>query len=100
MYRAIADQLDNIDYIELRKMTSSYMIDNSNDFCPFLGFSNNDPEYLSYCNKVGSATMAEWGGQIEIRAISNCLNRKIQIYDAQAPVSLEIIITLTIFYLY
>jgi hypothetical protein len=59
---------------------------------PFLDFSSNDPECLLYCNKVESAHMAEWGGQVEIRAISNCLNRKIQIYDAQAPVSYKSLI--------
>ena len=28
----------------------------------------------------------EWGGQLEIRALSCALNKKILIYDAQAPV--------------
>ena len=36
--------------------------------------------------KVESIITAEWGGQIEIRALSECLQRVIYIYEANAPV--------------
>ena len=73
------------DYILLRKMTATYLREHIEECCPFLGMLPTDPEYLLYCNKVESIVDAEWGGQLEIRALCECLHMKIIIYNADSP---------------
>lgn len=89
LYRAIADQLppqEGITFADLRRIAANYMRSNRDDFAPFLGLESNDPEFDEYCNNVESVVKAEWGGQLEIRAISQSLSKRILIYDAVAPV--------------
>jgi len=72
----------------MRLLAANYMRTYREEFEPFLGLdeSNSIEEYEIYCNKVESSVLAEWGGQLEIRALACALNKKILIYDAQAPV--------------
>ena len=72
----------------MRLLAANYMRTYREEFEPFLGLdeSNTNDDYEAYCNKVESSVLAEWGGQLEIRALSCALNKKILIYDAQAPV--------------
>jgi len=91
LYRAIADQLKDSNYNNynhMRLLAANYMRTYREEFEPFLGLdeSNTNDDYEAYCNKVESSVLAEWGGQLEIRALSCALNKKILIYDAQAPV--------------
>lgn len=89
---AIADQLQQLvpgateDYNSLRGIASSYMRNHPDEFCPFLGLETGDPEFDAYCDKVASLTQAEWGGQLEIKALSAALQRPIMVYSANAPV--------------
>ena len=85
---SIGDDTDDdskYDFITLRKMASTYMRNHPDDFSPFLGLLSTDEEYKTYCDKVESINDAEWGGQLEIRALCYCLNRKILIYSADSP---------------
>ena len=98
--RSIADQLDSSwlvdgkashadkkhDFISLRILAATYLRANAIDFAPFLGMLPEDNEYQMYCDKVASVTDAEWGGQLEIRALCFALHRKITIYSADSPV--------------
>lgn len=43
-------------------------------------------EFDAYCDKVASLTDAEWGGQLEVKALSAALNVPILIYAADGPV--------------
>lgn len=99
-FRSIADQLDSSwlvdgkvshtdkkhDFISLRTLAANYLRSNADDFAPFLGMLPDDSEYQMYCDKVASVTDAEWGGQLEIRALCFALHRKITIYSADSPV--------------
>lgn len=107
MYRAIADQLfllnDNHtsvvksvfstpthDFRQLRKIASMYIRDHAEEFAPFLGIDLDDTkgknDFQTYCMKVESDTLAEWGGQLEIRAICEALCVPIHIYAANTPI--------------
>jgi len=80
LYRAVADQLAVVPssslssshtFVTLRKEAADYMRAHQEDFAPFLGLEG--LEYLSYCDKVADVAGAEWGGQLEVRALCACL---------------------------
>ena len=55
------------------------------EFAPFLGFAPHTSEFEGYCDTVASPTAAEWGGQVELKAIAACFERQIYIYDSITP---------------
>ena len=67
-------------------MAADYMRLHADEFCPFLGLEKGDPEFAVYCDKVASTTQSEWGGQLEVKALSAALQLPIEIYSADAPV--------------
>ena len=50
------------------------------EFAPFAEF---DDSYEAYVGRVRSS--ADWGGQLELRALSQALHRRIVVYSANAP---------------
>jgi OTU domain-containing protein 6 len=90
--RAIADQLlftgnsRAQDHNSLRGIASTYIRNHAEEFSPFIGVEAADPEFEAYCEKVASLTDAEWGGQLEIKALSAALSVPILIYAADVPV--------------
>lgn len=107
LYRAIADQLQTlqisidrsvlsskieirdhgqVDYRALRIVAAQHLRSHAIEFAPFLGI---DPEsdsasYEAYCGKVESDSLADWGGQLEIRALVEALNVSVAIYSADS----------------
>ena len=73
------------DFRQLRVMASDYIRRRSEDFAPFIGCSPDDEAFNQYCEKVASEALAEWGGELEIRALSECLGYPIYIYSASSP---------------
>lgn len=73
---------------ELRKITADYMRAHKDDILPFMSHEFDDDEefteeqYEKYCAKVANTT--EWGGQVEILALSNVLKCPIKIIQATA----------------
>ena len=45
-----------------------------------------DENFDLYCRKMEDSSGVEWGGQLEIRAISDVLHIPVYIYDANAPI--------------
>lgn len=104
LYRAVADQcrvidkqnlntnlvitedFDLTDFATMRILAGAYIRQHSDSFAPFLGIDIADPEFESYCTKIENVVTAEWGGQLEIRALSECLRRPIHVYEASVPV--------------
>lgn len=90
--RALADQLQLFnpnsteDCNSLRGLAADYLRSHPEEFCPFLGLELGDAEFETYCDNVASLTKAEWGGQLEIKALSAVLQRPILVYSANAPV--------------
>ena len=67
------------------------------DHCDeFQMFLEDDVDYDTYCDKVEGSNgnsfawthllSLEWGGQLELRALSLVYNRPIHVYSADAPV--------------
>nr|XP_055076133.1 deubiquitinase OTUD6B [Misgurnus anguillicaudatus] len=96
MYRAVEDQLlvrgCALGLKELRARTAQYMRSHTDDFLPFLSDPNTGDMYTAdefekYCNDV--ADTAAWGGQLELKALSQVLQLPIEVIQAE---SLSIII--------
>lgn len=90
LYSAIADQIrdSTIDYTHIRKLAAEQMRSHPEEYLPFmtndLGDMFTDDEYASYCSKVEST--AEWGGQLEVMALSKALSRQIHIVQMSSDV--------------
>lgn len=90
MYRAIEHQLkerDNITLTSLRRQTADYMQSHTDDFLPFLtnsatGEMYTQDEFEKYCTEV--ANTPAWGGQLELRALSQILQTPIEVIQADA----------------
>ncbi|DBA01207.1 TPA: LOW QUALITY PROTEIN: hypothetical protein N0F65_002342 [Lagenidium giganteum] len=98
MYHAVADQMKqhnvSIDsqepaYQYLRQVTSSYMRAHPDEFIPFLVLDEDSAKSLSqlfeeYCDRV--ANSSDWGGQLELRALSSVLENPIHVFNAESDV--------------
>uniref|UniRef100_A0A8C1K2I5 ubiquitinyl hydrolase 1 n=1 Tax=Cyprinus carpio TaxID=7962 RepID=A0A8C1K2I5_CYPCA len=92
MYRAVEDQLTErgapLSLKELRAQTAQYMRSHADDFLPFLtdpssGDMYTADEFEKYCNDV--ADTAAWGGQLELKALSQVLQLPIEVIQAESP---------------
>lgn len=95
MYRAVEDQLSQrgvtsltLSLKELRARTAQQMRNNANDFLPFLtntttGDMYTADEFEKYCNDVEHT--AAWGGQLELRALTQVLQLPIEVIQADSP---------------
>eukprot|EP00842_Homolaphlyctis_polyrhiza_P006579 jgi/Hompol1/6922/HPOL_005124-RA len=94
LYNALADQLklhdpsSTMTYRDLRRMAAEYMSSHSDDFIPFLVNDQGDmytqTEFVTYCQKMQDE--AVWGGQLEIQALSQSLQRQIHVIQSGSPV--------------
>ncbi|KAG6461913.1 hypothetical protein O3G_MSEX012932 [Manduca sexta] len=97
LYKAIAHQLElkknqvlSVD--ELRKNVSNYIRQNKDDFIPFMSHPDTcdmltEAEFEQYCDKITETKV--WGGQLEIRALSNSLKCPINVIQATGPECIE-----------
>jgi OTU domain-containing protein 6 len=102
--RAIADQLEGLSsqlrgltvisipvlgFKELRKVAADHIRSNPLEYLPFLDVNPAEAEadpalaVAGYCRAV--AETAEWGGQVEIKAIASSLQIPISVYSADSP---------------
>lgn len=87
MYAAIAHQLGNgATVASLRSEASRYLLSNRDDFAPFITDPNTGEmltpsAYDEYCSQVEHTPA--WGGQPELRAISQALKRRIEVLQAE-----------------
>ena len=56
---------------------------NEDEFSPFCEFSDSIPDFVAYVNSVRSS--ADWGGHLELRALSMALKRPVWVYSATNP---------------
>ena len=73
---------------KIREKTSAYMMEHMDDFLPFTSNPNtgdmlSSEEYTDYCREIRETN--SWGGQLELRAISQCNQTPIEVYQAQGP---------------
>lgn len=84
LFRSVAEQLDGNedDYKKYRETCVDYMINNKEDFIPFLEDSTSIDEYIEKISKDG-----EWGGNLEIYSLSMALKVNFCIYIPDKPCS-------------
>ncbi|KAG7252611.1 hypothetical protein CRUP_024727 [Coryphaenoides rupestris] len=98
MYRAVEDQLGRralarnhpglvLSLKELRSRTAEYMRAHVDDFLPFLthpsmGDMYSAVDFEKYCDEVDHTTA--WGGQLELRALTEVLKLSIEVIQADA----------------
>ncbi|KAJ8726451.1 hypothetical protein PYW07_001149 [Mythimna separata] len=97
LYKAIAHQLAltkqrELSVDNLRNIVANYIRQNQDDFIPFM--TNPDTcemmtseELEEYCSKIENTKT--WGGQLEIRALSNSLKCPISVIQATGPGSID-----------
>lgn len=97
MYNAVLHQLNQIPEAdgdvaievnsvnELRSATADYMLKHVSDFLPFVddGVDGDREKYAAYCEKLRSENV--WGGQVELRAVAELLNVRINVYAVDLP---------------
>ncbi|XP_013861241.1 deubiquitinase OTUD6B [Austrofundulus limnaeus] len=95
MYRAVEDQLAqrskpglSMSVKELRSSTAEHMRNNPDDFLPFLTNPNTGDlftpdEFEKYCSDVEHT--AAWGGQLELRALTQVLHLPVEVIQADSP---------------
>ncbi|XP_059206829.1 deubiquitinase OTUD6B [Centropristis striata] len=95
MYRAIEDQLAQrskpaliMSVKELRSRTAEHMRAHADDFLPFLTNPNTGDMYTTdefekYCSDVEHT--AAWGGQLELKALTQVLQKPIEVIQADSP---------------
>eukprot|EP00919_Chromeraceae_sp_WS-2016_P075175 GHVR01177849.1.p1 GENE.GHVR01177849.1~~GHVR01177849.1.p1 ORF type:complete len:340 (+),score=100.77 GHVR01177849.1:242-1261(+) len=93
LYRAISHQLTLLNKFQngsipthecLREMCAEYLLDHKDEFLPYLEEAQHTEEgYTKYCLDVKET--AVWGGEVEIRALSEVLKVPIEVYSASSP---------------
>lgn len=66
-------------FANVRSLVASHLRTHIADFMPFTE-SSNEEEYEQYCSNVECS--AEWGGDLEVRALSQALRRPVEVYRA------------------
>lgn len=98
LYNAIKHQLivtgrtPAIDAPKLRQITSDYILENKQLLIfymsnPATGDCLTDDEFSEYCESIKRA--ATWGGQIEIKALSNALKVPIEVLQSSGPPTIQ-----------
>ncbi|KAL7633068.1 UNVERIFIED_CONTAM: hypothetical protein RMT77_016644 [Armadillidium vulgare] len=88
LYAALAHQLNSEDYSisSLRSKTASYIRSKLDDFMPFItdpetGDLLDQTQLEKYCDEIENTS--SWGGQPELRALSQVLKRRIEVLQAE-----------------
>lgn len=97
LYKAIAHQFTlktqkELSVDNLRENVANYIRQNRDDFIPFMTNPDTcemltDEEFEEYCAKIENTKV--WGGQLEIRALSNSLKCPITVIQATGPGSID-----------
>ena len=88
-----SDAIERLNSQELREKTSQHMLEHLEDFLPFLpneqGDIMSEQEFNNYCQKI--ARTKEWGGHVELTAISQFTRKSIHIFQAENrnPIKIE-----------
>ena len=82
LFRSVSDQIDNNqnNYKLYREMCINYMKENKDEFIPFIEDDEPYDKYISRMEEDG-----EWGGNLEIYALSKVLNANFYIYIHKHP---------------
>lgn len=88
LYRAVAAHLTDQSFTSVRALCAATLQAHADDFSPFCEYTETAPDFDAYVNQVRSS--AEWGGHLELRALSMALSKQVHVYSAQSPTALII----------
>jgi OTU domain-containing protein 6 len=88
LYRAVAAQHSELTnnstttttYASIRNLCADKLQEHEADFAPFCEYTDAIPDYATYVSRVRSS--ADWGGHLELRALSMALHRPVIVYSA------------------
>lgn len=88
MYNSIIAQNAQGSLSDLRSRTAEFMRSHRDDFLPFTSNPNtgdmlNQEEYDVYCDDIQQTNA--WGGHLELRAISQLHQQRVEVFQATAP---------------
>uniref|UniRef100_A0A0G4FGL1 OTU domain-containing protein n=1 Tax=Chromera velia CCMP2878 TaxID=1169474 RepID=A0A0G4FGL1_9ALVE len=88
LYRAFGHQLSLSEggkaesFEEMRRLCAEFILKHKDEFLPYLDEESQTEEGLSeYCETIRSTT--EWGGELEVRALSEALGRPVTIFSGK-----------------
>jgi OTU domain-containing protein 6 len=87
LYRAVGAHTGK-DYTTIRALCANTLKEHETDFAPFVEYSESAPDFEAYVEQVRSS--AEWGGHLELRALSMALSKQVHVYSAQSTTALVI----------
>lgn len=87
LYRAVAAHIGK-DYSDVRTLCASALQKHEEDFSAFAEYNDTVPDFSAYVEQVRSS--AEWGGHLELRALSSALKKQVHVYSAQSQTALVI----------
>lgn len=87
LYRAVGAHLGQT-FDDVRTLCASTLQEHADDFMPFCEYTEVAPDFDAYVNQVKSS--AEWGGHLELRALSLALKKQVHVYSANSPTALVI----------
>jgi OTU domain-containing protein 6 len=71
-------------HVHTGSLCADHLAANPDDFAPFCEFSDSITSFDQYVDRVRSSS--EWGGHLELRALSEGLKKRIVVYSANQPV--------------
>lgn len=89
MFRSVAMQLKDRDasstltHVKLRRLVADHMLKHVDDFSPFFSPEDGASTFDEYCSRMKET--AAWGGQLELRALSQLLHAPIRVLSAHSP---------------
>ncbi|GKY94454.1 hypothetical protein MPSEU_000411300 [Mayamaea pseudoterrestris] len=88
LYRAIGAACGK-DFMEIRQLCADALDKNQNEFAPFCDYTDEITTFEQYTNRIRNS--ADWGGHLELRALSIALGRPMIIYQAHSvePLCIE-----------
>lgn len=89
LYNSVKHQLSllgiDVSVEDLRRKAAHHMRSHSESFRPFIPTDDDsDERFEKYCHSV--ETSKEWGGHLELQALSESLKYRVQIFQAEGPV--------------
>jgi len=82
LYRGVAEQcLDLEGYVAARSVCAEALAEGEEEYAPFAE-THGHGSYEAYVEKVRNSS--EWGGHLELRALSHKLRRTVVVYSAEA----------------
>ena len=72
LFASLVDQSEDLNVRQLREQVAEYLRSHRKEFEPFV-----ETDFDTYCDKLAKENT--WGGQLELQACANILNRPIEV---------------------